>query len=500
MALDHEDNQEGISKDDFLEDLITEIDGLLEQDGGLNKFQSQFDNFCSMVESYGTELDKYRQAANNRFNDFADRNPEAQKLFEGINKLLLYEKLERLSKVRLLYIGQCSTPPTDNPTWVSHEFRSDYVAENAWATGAPLFYRPSLLELPPNPAFWFFDEMDRYLSDRDQIKQPDKRELLMCDFVRLSVIHDESCSYNKSIMVYKNRNYEGKFQRNDFVKDLWAAYKNPKKDNFIKTHKRILKQAMQHVKADLEQCETGKKKERDTRGSRDTYIANQMSFGDKAQHASRDINTIKPKGEKKWQKRLIISASIATILIFLFGDEVCTRFKAKLKSKNPTVEQVVSNQLMFSINITDIEVSARDPIWGYESFDEDEIVVKVSGNAVIPDSNQTNAIVAFWRLANDFETNWHIGRRRDGGNYKVATLDASIARSGSWDFLVGGIECEKIYRGDVMIVLLLYPQSIVLKQSDTWCRDKNGWGFSELPIGYLAVSPTKVFKTIPNRE
>ncbi len=161
MALEHEDNQEGISRDDFLDDLISEIDGLLEQDGGLNKFQSQFDNFCLMVESYGTELDKYHQAAKARFCAFADKNPEAQKLLESIDKLLLQEQGQRLFKITQLYIGQCRTPPIDNPTWVLHGVMSDYVAEDNWIVSAPLVYRPSLSELPQNPVFWFFSEIGK---------------------------------------------------------------------------------------------------------------------------------------------------------------------------------------------------------------------------------------------------------------------------------------------------------------------------------------------------
>jgi len=143
-----------------------------------------------------------------------------------------------------------------------HSRGSDYVAEDDWTSIVPFVYRPPLLKLPQNPIFWFFNEMGHYLNKTDLVKQPDEKELLMCDFVRLAVIHDESCGYNKSIMIYKNRNYEGKFKRDSFTKDLWEAYKNPKKDDFISTHRRILKQALKHVQADLanlKPAETGQK-------------------------------------------------------------------------------------------------------------------------------------------------------------------------------------------------------------------------------------------------
>ncbi len=116
MVLEHEGNQEGISKNDFLNEIIPEIDELFEQEGGINKFQNKFDNFCLMVENYGAELDKYRQIAKERFCDFADKNTEAQELLKGMDKLLLLEQGERLSKIQHLYIRQCQTPPIDNPT------------------------------------------------------------------------------------------------------------------------------------------------------------------------------------------------------------------------------------------------------------------------------------------------------------------------------------------------------------------------------------------------
>lgn len=265
MVLEHEENQEGISKDNFLDELILEIDVLLEQEGGINKFQGQFNAFCLMVENYATELDKYIEIAKNRFDDFCRKSSKAQELIKGINGLLLADQIERFSQVTLLYINQYPGPPSENPRWVRNDYW-DYIAKDDSFIYIPV-YRPPLLELPANPVFWFFNEMGRYLNDTDPIKQPDKKELLMCDFVRLAVIHDESCSYNKSIMVYKNRKYEGKFKRDSFTKDLWEAYKNPEKDNFIRTHKRTLNQALQHVKADLGQRETGKKKWQDATSS-----------------------------------------------------------------------------------------------------------------------------------------------------------------------------------------------------------------------------------------
>lgn len=291
MTLDHEGNQEGISKEGFLDSLISEIDELLDQEGGLNKFQCQFDKFCFMVESYGTELDKYRQLAKNEFYDFIEKNLEPKETPNDIDRLPLQDLLKsyeeqssRLSKIIPLYIKQHPTPPIDNPTWVSHGLMSDYVAEEHWATKAPLVYRPPLLELPPNPVFWFFSEMDKYLSDNDPINPPDEKKRLMCDFVRLAIIHDESCDYDKSIMIYKNKNYNGNFKRDDFAKDLWAAYKNPEKDNFKKTHERTLRKALKYVKTDVVRRKNdNKKKQERLQEPRGTYKAQRLLASEEAE-------------------------------------------------------------------------------------------------------------------------------------------------------------------------------------------------------------------------
>lgn len=160
----------------------------------------------------------------------------------------------------------------------------------------------------------------------------------------------------------------------------------------------------------------------------------------------------------------------------------------------------VEQSKLARIDITETSVSVRGPLWGYESFDDDEIVAKISGEAAHLDGKATNVLVAFWRLANDYETNWHVGRRRDGGNYKLATLEAGIADASKWDFLVGGIECDKNYEGDIAIILLLYPHSLIDTHAYSWVRDSNGWGFRELPKGYVATSAVRSFNTIPTRQ
>jgi hypothetical protein len=209
------------------------------------------------------------------------------------------------------------------------------------------------------------------------------------------------------------------------------------------------------------------------------------------------ITKKKPLYKKAWPYVIGgLSFFVLLTTLWLNIDKIKEQFSTKKAYQSKTAK-VLGN---YKLDISAIDVSARDPRWGYEFFDEDEIIAKVSGRANLLDAGNTNVVVAFWRLANDYETNWHAGRRRDGGNYKLAVLEPAIASAGNWDFLVGGIECKKTYEGDVAIVLLLYPESIVQKQSYAWERDSNGWGLRKLPEGYLAASAMKTFRTIPKRK
>ena len=207
----------------------------------------------------------------------------------------------------------------------------------------------------------------------------------------------------------------------------------------------------------------------------------------------------KPLYKKVWPY-VIGGLSFLALLttLWLNIDKIKEQFSPKKTQTTSLAEKQLPGN--YKLEISAIDISARDPLWGHESFDDDEVVVKISGQANLFDVGKTNVVVAFWRLANDFETNWHAGRRRDGGNYKLAMIEPAIASAGNWDFLVGGIECKKTYEGDVAIVLLLYPESIVQEQSYAWEQDSNGWGFRKLPEGYLATSAVKTFRTIPKRK
>lgn len=119
--------------------------------------------------------------------------------------------------------------------------------------------------------------------------------------------------------------------------------------------------ASPEVIADLEKWqEKLAETEQDTREGGDTYIANQMSFGDNAQHAGRDISEPTPEPKKKWQKWVIIFAAIATILVLLFGDNIWGRISKRIKGTKPTVKQIETPKVSGNYKIEFIELKAVD--------------------------------------------------------------------------------------------------------------------------------------------
>ena len=81
--------------------------------------------------------------------------------------------------------------------------------------------------------------------------------------------------------------------------------------------------------------------------------------------------------------------------------------------------------------IDSVTESMREPLWGRESSYDDEIIAVLKGSCTASHTKRAGfKVVAFWRLANAYETNWHIAKRRVGGNYKLATLDGESALAG----------------------------------------------------------------------
>lgn len=168
-------------------------------------------------------------------------------------------------------------------------------------------------------------------------------------------------------------------------------------------------------------------------------------------------------------------------------------YKPEASSERPGVEA--------DLHIEAIEQSSRGPVWGNEFFGDDEIVVRVTGTANAKCEDCAGAeILGFWRLASGHETNWHVARRRVGGNYRLATVPGATARAGRWDALFGGIECDKTYAGDIAFVLMAFPTDYIQRTASSWLNDNLGWGFEDLPgEEVLATSTIRTIRTSPVR-
>jgi hypothetical protein len=139
-------------------------------------------------------------------------------------------------------------------------------------------------------------------------------------------------------------------------------------------------------------------------------------------------------------------------------------------------------------------------LWDNQYLDDDEVVVIVQGGeALQPGAPKDATLVAFWSIANGFETSWHAGRRRDASNWRLARLPVDQAGQPAWEFMVGGIECERNFSGDISLILVLMPDAAIARYEDAWNRDNNGWGIKDLPLERLATSTIKSFRTTPTR-
>lgn len=339
---------------DYLEQLIETLDKLLQNEKIREKFKHHFEKFCGMVETHIQELKKYEEIVKKELDRLPEEDEEAKNLLVKMqSEQLLVDKIEIWNQITRRYNLLHNKPPYDHPEWVLGGI--DYYVQHEELTLGLYVWHPPLKQILVNPVLWFFSEMDKYLSDKEQIKKPDDKEILMCDFVRLAVIHDESCEYNKSIMIYRNKDYNGRFKRDDFVKDLWESYRNPAKDNFKKTHERLLKQALEHVKAEVIQGINGNKKKLESkkgektkvnmlnmqvRSSKDNWENIKREYGISKKDFGKKINFVSDLFKRKIIFRdvehafLLASEGFAKPAVILAGGVIEELLRLYLKHKN----------------------------------------------------------------------------------------------------------------------------------------------------------------------
>lgn len=160
--------------------------------------------------------------------------------------------------------------------------------------------------------------------------------------------------------------------------------------------------------------------------------------------------------------------------------------------------QVIPSAHLILENVRQV---SRGPVWDQPAFNKDEIVTAIHGQVIgLTEEARDVKLLAFWRLANDISTNWHVGKRRVGDNYALATLDGESAIAQNWDFLVGGIEVDKTYSGIVSLVVVVMKNQQLAATAANLSEDNLRWGFSELPTdGRVSVSAPVTFETKPTR-
>ncbi len=123
----------------------------------------------------------------------------------------------------------------------------------------------------------------------------------------------------------------------------------------------------------------------------------------------------------------------------------------------------------YELSIAEAAESARGPVWDMSYSNADEVVARIGGMAHLGRRDFRNvSVVCFWRLAQGFETNWHLARRRSRGNYLIATVDGQTAIAGNWQALFGGIKCPRQYVGDIAVVLVAYSNEYLRQETIPW--------------------------------
>ena len=150
----------------------------------------------------------------------------------------------------------------------------------------------------------------------------------------------------------------------------------------------------------------------------------------------------------------------------------------------------VSKQLV----IESIALSTRGAEWDNDFLSSDEIIVTVMGSGNFDKTRYVDTeIIAFWRLAN--KPYWHVGKRQSYGSYVLATFPTKSTLVDNWEFLVGGIECDKDFLGHIEIVLYLMEKNAIEDNlTKKFWLDYPYIGMADLPTdGVIAVSQISTF-------
>jgi hypothetical protein len=217
-------------------EIANEIDALVMDATIRARFTAHIDRLCKMVEDYGQALQGYAQQLE-----------EAKQRIEQDSSIIQPKPGKGISLVDIC------PPPKD---WVSMGYEDNLFIN----VDLSVIYRPAE---PVNPLLWF-----GLFGSAGLQRKPEDSEKIICEYVRLAVIHDYELRYSgtPSDSYIFSAEYEGKwFQRNKFCEDVWAYYhyynQNPDLIHYPATAQEKLShlnRALGHVQADLARGPTGR--------------------------------------------------------------------------------------------------------------------------------------------------------------------------------------------------------------------------------------------------
>lgn len=200
-------------------------------------FTRYFDQLCKLAEDYGQAQQPYSKKLEKAQKRIKKFTPEQ------------FEKYKRPDGTKAVPLFDICPPP------------KGYVKMNHWdnrCINVPteIIYRPAE---SVNPLLWFgiFGDVDT-----NKQRKPSKDEKLMCDYVRIALIHDYKSRKPADRYIF-SVNYKGKwFEWNRFREVVWGYY-YPYPIQGITYHSATpqdklsqLNRALNHVKADIKKLVT----------------------------------------------------------------------------------------------------------------------------------------------------------------------------------------------------------------------------------------------------
>ena len=211
--------------------IVNEVDQLVTNNPAVRAvFTGHLDQLCKLVEDYG-------QA----------QQPYSKKLEDARNRIERSKNLKR-------FVGKFLTDICPPP--------KGYVKMNSWdncCINVPrgTIYRPAD---PANPLLWF-----GIFGDTSIQRKPTEDEKLMCDYVRMAVIHDYEVFHSGTPTdnYIFSADYKGKWFEWDSFHKAAGGYYHPHPNQGITYHAATaqeklsqLNRALDHVKADIEKLPT----------------------------------------------------------------------------------------------------------------------------------------------------------------------------------------------------------------------------------------------------